>query len=149
VPTLTEIAGVCRGKVVMMLDLKHRRQGHALARWIAENRFPIDQLILGPWEIEEGNDIRQHVPSARLVLIVEHCPPDTGEWIRTLRETDFDGISIDHQLLTPGLVSSARQNRLKVYTWTVNEPYDLRRARDLGVDGIITDDPALARRELQ
>jgi glycerophosphoryl diester phosphodiesterase len=35
-----------------------------------------------------------------------------------------------------------------VNVWTVNDEADLRRVIDWGVDGIITDHPALARRLL-
>jgi glycerophosphoryl diester phosphodiesterase len=37
---------------------------------------------------------------------------------------------------------------LRVNAWTVNEPAELRRLDALGVDGIITDDPARARAAL-
>ena len=32
---------------------------------------------------------------------------------------------------------------MKVYVWTVNERADLKNCLDLGVDGILTDEPAL------
>ncbi len=43
-----------------------------------------------------------------------------------------------------------QHNRGKgVNVWTVNEPDDMRRLFDLGVDGIFTDDPLLARQVLE
>jgi glycerophosphoryl diester phosphodiesterase len=47
--------------------------------------------------------------------------------------------------LTPDLVAEARRLGLAVNAWTVNEPADIERALDLGVDGIITDYPDRAR----
>jgi glycerophosphoryl diester phosphodiesterase len=45
--------------------------------------------------------------------------------------------------LTPRLLEQAHAAGLKVIPWTVNEPDDLRRLLDMGVDGIITDRPDL------
>lgn len=43
--------------------------------------------------------------------------------------------------VTPAAVSEARQAGIKVVVWTVNEPRDITRMIDLGVDGIISDYP--------
>jgi glycerophosphoryl diester phosphodiesterase len=48
--------------------------------------------------------------------------------------------------LTPALVGDAHARNLKVLPWTVNDPADMRRLIDMGVDGIITDYPDRLRR---
>lgn len=45
--------------------------------------------------------------------------------------------------VTPKLVQQARRRGQQINTWTVNEPAEMRRLIDLGVDGIITDRPDL------
>src|SRR5262245_47968606 len=149
VPTLAQIGQVCRDKASMMLDLKSTGQGPALARWIETNRYPLDQLILAPWEIEEGIELRRLIPGAAVVLISETPVDDPAAWIQRLRKAGFDGVSIDHQILSANLVNEAQHHHMKVYTWTVNDPRQLTRVQALKVDGIITDDPAQARRNLQ
>jgi glycerophosphoryl diester phosphodiesterase len=47
--------------------------------------------------------------------------------------------------LTAELVTEARDLGLAVIPWTVNEPSDIERMLDLGVDGLITDYPDRAR----
>ena len=47
--------------------------------------------------------------------------------------------------LTAELVTEARALGLAVIPWTVNEPSDIERMLDLGVDGLITDYPDRAR----
>jgi glycerophosphoryl diester phosphodiesterase len=47
--------------------------------------------------------------------------------------------------LNPDLVAEARRLGLAVVAWTVNEPADIERVLDLGVDGLITDYPDRAR----
>ncbi len=48
--------------------------------------------------------------------------------------------------ITQKTVREARQLGLKVVVWTVNEPSDINRMLDLGVDGIISDYPDRMRR---
>jgi glycerophosphoryl diester phosphodiesterase len=38
---------------------------------------------------------------------------------------------------------------IQVYAWTVNDPLEMSRLASLGIDGLITDDPALARQVLE
>lgn len=48
--------------------------------------------------------------------------------------------------VSAGLVDRIHAKRKRVNAWTVNTDVDLRRVIGMGVDGIITDDPALACR---
>ena len=50
--------------------------------------------------------------------------------------------------LTAELVREARALGLKVLAWTLNDPAEMTRAIDLGVDGLITDYPDRARKVL-
>ena len=45
------------------------------------------------------------------------------------------------RVVTPQFLRSARQAGLPVIVWTLNRPKEMRRLLDLGVDGILTDDP--------
>jgi glycerophosphoryl diester phosphodiesterase len=56
---------------------------------------------------------------------------------------------IPHQkLVTAPLLHRLRESEKRVFVWTVNNPALMMRFRDLGVDGIISDDPELLCRVL-
>ena len=50
-----------------------------------------------------------------------------------------------HDLVTRELVESAHADGLRVVPWTVNDVREMVALVDLGVDGLVTDEPALAR----
>ncbi len=48
-----------------------------------------------------------------------------------------------------GFVRRVHRAGKKVFVWTINDPVTMSRMMSLGVDGIITDEPELARRVVQ
>jgi glycerophosphoryl diester phosphodiesterase len=48
-------------------------------------------------------------------------------------------------VVTPGFIRRAHALGLVVHVWTINEPAEMRRLLDLGVDGIVTDRADLLR----
>ena len=50
-----------------------------------------------------------------------------------------------YALITPITVKKAHDKGMKIWTWTVNDLYEMRQLIDMGVDGIITDYPNLKR----
>ena len=46
-------------------------------------------------------------------------------------------------VITRRLARACHETGLELIAWTVDEPQEMRRLRDLGVDGICTNDPRL------
>lgn len=54
--------------------------------------------------------------------------------------TEHEGL----ELATPALVDSAHELGIEVHVWTINDAAEVRRLLEMGVDGIMSDFPAMA-----
>jgi glycerophosphoryl diester phosphodiesterase len=82
-----------------------------------------------------GASVGEVVGFVRAAL--EGRPPPEG--IMALQiPTEFAG----NPLITPPLISHAHAHHILVHAWTINEPDEMTRLLELGVDGIVTDFPS-------
>jgi glycerophosphoryl diester phosphodiesterase len=65
------------------------------------------------------------------------------DWMEVAREFEANILGPDYRLVSPARVSQAHAAGLAVVPWTLNQPDDWARLADAGVDGMITDDPAV------
>ena len=70
-------------------------------------------------------------------------------WVRT----SFDAAQVPDKasvfpVITKRFVARAHRRGIEVHVWTINEAADMERLLDLGVDGIMTDRPAVLREVL-
>ncbi len=62
---------------------------------------------------------------------------------RLARRVGAGAVMLQHRLVTEASVRRAHAQGLPVLAWTVDEPSDLERVVDAGVDGVITNDPRI------
>jgi glycerophosphoryl diester phosphodiesterase len=68
---------------------------------------------------------------------------DKASQLRRGSELPVDYIILEQSLVSENLVQKIHDAERKLLVWTVNKPDAMRRFRDWGADGIISDDPAL------
>ena len=88
--------------------------------------------------------IRRLIPEAPIGLLT--MPGWKGALARTLVSwvLPYQSLHPACEDVTPALVKAAHERDQKVFTYTVNQEQDMQRLFEMGVDGIFTDDPALA-----
>ena len=113
------------------LALVQRRAPGVATAALSSQQPGLDTIASGAWTA--GLDLAAHAGSVpRLV--------------KTLGATIW---SPNFRDLTPQRLAEARALGLRVIPWTVNEPADIERLIAWGVDGLISDDPALVLRVLK
>ena len=68
---------------------------------------------------------------------------------RMHRISDVEQLNLYHKFLNRRILRRISNKNLSVYTWTVNEPEDMIKMINLGVDGIITDYPDVLQNVLK
>jgi len=77
-------------------------------------------------------------------------PGITGWWAReiTVRSDVYDALHPYYRDVHPGLLKKVHQMNKQLNVWTVNDPDEIKRLGGMGVNMIMTDDPALAKATL-
>lgn len=92
--------------------------------------------------------IRRLLPEAPIGLLAS--PGGSGSWARSWpgRLLHYQSLHPEVGDVTVSLVESVHRRDRRVFVYTVNKIEEMRRLFTLGVDGIFSDDPVLARQAL-
>ena len=141
VPTLTELLEVARGKARVVIELKyygHDQQLEQRVIDIVEQLDMVNDVAIMSLKYEGIQKVRALRPDWPIGLL-------SATAIGNLASLDVDFLAVATGLATPGFVRRSQEQGKQVFVWTVNDTVSLSRMMSLGVDGIITDEPALAR----
>ena len=129
-----------RAGVGLMLDFKEPGSEALPARAMRRFGFPLDSLLVAGASDTSRRLLRGLDPRIPLSLTLdfENAPPVDA---KVLAEVDTDAVTWrNYGLLTAPIVKVLHLRGILVYAWTVDLAEDMRRLRDMGVDGIITTD---------
>jgi glycerophosphoryl diester phosphodiesterase len=113
-------------------------QRHAIAARILFSSF-------SPFTLRRLAALAPHIP--RAILYGTDLPlPLRRVWMAPLIRHEFR--HPEHTLVTPECVRSLARRGVRVNTWTVNDPAEMRRVAGCGVAGIIGDSPQTMRQAL-
>ncbi len=99
-----------------------------------------DRLMIQCFDERTLNYINEKYPGHTLAYLTEGYQKDFDAF---MAELDFtpQWLSAPHENITPELVEKAHAAGLKVNTWTVDDPAEMRRVIDAGVDAVISNYP--------
>ncbi len=151
IPTLDEVFEFAGDRLYMNVELKnYSTPFDRLVPAVVEHvkRHGLEKRVFfssfNPFSLRIAHRLLPSVPCGLLTL-----PRAAGFLGRTFGwRGQLEALNPHLASLTPYLVDQVHAGGKRVYVWTVNAEADILHVIDLGVDGIITDDPALALRLL-
>jgi len=104
-----------------------------------------ERTIIQSFDFRTLRVAREKYPELKLAMLIEH----EGEPQSHLNQLGFtpEIYSPDFHLVNEELISFAKGKGMKVIPWTVNDPAEMKKLINMGVDGIITDYPNRFHRE--
>ena len=141
IPTLDEVIEYSRGRMGLNIEVKdnghNRNIVSKVVQCLEEHDF-VDQCVLTSMNYSFLQQAKELNPDIRTGYIMTM----TYGSVRDIDAADF--FSVKYTYVTAAFVQEAHSCGKEVHAWTVNYPGDIQRMITYGVDGIITDDPALA-----
>lgn len=143
--TLAEVLDLCKGNAGVIIELKyHGREKRLEERviQIVEAKEMTPNVLVISLKPEGLKRMRALRPSWKIGLLESVAIGDIGK-------LDVDFLAINASFVSRALVRGAHRSGKEVLVWTVNDAVGISRFAGRGVDGIITDKPALAKSVLQ
>lgn len=144
VPTLEEVLELCAGQVRVNIELKYYGHTDQLEQKVIDlvERFEMQkQIVIMSLEAKGIAKVKRLRPDWTCGLLTAVAAGD-------LTRAKVDFLAVNTSLATPAFIQSAHRSGKDVYVWTVNDADTMSAMISRGVDNLITDDPALARRVL-
>ena len=146
IPLLEEVLELARGRAGVLVELKYYGTEEALEQRVVD-------LVEAYGMVEETEHMSL---SLGATLKLKDLRPAWTVGLLTAvavgdltRQEGVDFLAVNSGIATVPFIQRAQAAGHPVYVWTVNDPVDMSILISKGVDGLITDDPALARQVLR
>lgn len=144
-PLLIDVLKLADGKARVVIELKyygHDKQLEQRVIDIVEELDMVEEIAIMSLKYEAVQKVRSMRPGWKVGLL-------SATAIGDLSQLDTDFLAVAMGMASPGFVDRAHRAGRKVFVWTVNDPVSMSRMISLGVDGLITDEPEMARNVIQ
>lgn len=145
IPTLAEALEAINRRAAVNIELKGPRTAEALGEAMTDflgQGWRLSDFLISSFDREALLEFQRTHPDARIGLLLKKAPAD---WAALAGGLHLESINMSLQEVTPALVQIVHMRGWKLYVWTVNRRSEIKRMRDMGVDGVFTDYPDRAQ----
>lgn len=140
VPTLAEVLKLAKGKCRVLIELKYYGDDLQLEQRvvdIVEQSKMAEDIAIMSLKYDGIKKLRTLRPDWPIGLL-------SSTIIGKISDLDVDFLALNVATAKPAFIRRIQATGKQVYVWTVNDRASMSRMMALGVDGLITDEPALA-----
>lgn len=144
VPTLREVLEAIKGRSRLVIELKYYGHDQRLEQRvvdIVEHSGMSEDVVVMSLKLQGVEKLHTLRPDWTTGLLAASAVGD-------LSRLDVDFLAVNQGMASRAFIRRAHAAGKRVFVWTINDALSLSRWMSMGVDGIITDEPALAREVL-
>ena len=142
VPSLKEVLELTQGKIKLNIELKPADNGTALAKntvRLIEKYNMVNDCVITSFSESALKAVKTYNQEIKVGYILSAAYGDFYDM------KDIDFFSVNAAFLSKRTIDAIHNSGKRVYAWTVNNKESIKNLTNKGVDGIITDNPVLAR----
>ncbi len=149
IPSLNEVFDQFGGKFLINIELKNYASIldslPVKVAWLVEEYGLAESVLISSFNPFNLPRFRRRMPEVPLGLITQ--PGQSRYWIWRLFQ--YEALHPHLSDVDKDLVSAVHARNRQINTWTPDDPDVIRRLAEMGVDGLVTNVPKLAREVLE
>ncbi len=141
IPTLEQVLEAARGRAKVLIELKYYGYDQQLEQRVAEiveKTDMVKNVALMSLKYEGVQKFQTLRPDWNVGLLLSKA-------MGNITNLDVDFLAVNMVMASSGFIRRAHAAGKKVFVWTVNDSVSMSQMISIGVDGLITDEPELAR----
>ncbi len=133
IPLLADVLDEFGPRCLLNIELKDPGIANDVKNLVLQRRLE-RHVIVSAFEWAELRSLTPEIPIGLLSSKLENL-------VSSARDLRATAIHPRRDMVSGSLIAAAREANLQVHVWTVNDPAEICRFRDLCIDGIFTDFP--------
>jgi glycerophosphoryl diester phosphodiesterase len=142
IPTVAEVLEVARGRVRVNLDLKEVEVVEPAVRLVHETGM-LDSVTFISFLPEAWDLLERLTPESPIIHLVDSAAALAGLGMADGALSMAAGVGVPYHLVGEDLTERLHRHGYGVFAWTVDDDSEMRRLMAAGVNGIVTNRPAL------
>lgn len=142
IPLLTEVLDLISRRTKINIELKGKGTAQPVVKiietYVRQKGWAYSDFLVSTASRRHLTLIHKMNPLIPLGILYRY--PSPGFW-RFATKIEAYSVNPHCQKINAKFVQIAHKRNLKVFAWTANSPEDIKRLREIGVDGIFTDYP--------
>ena len=137
---LDDFLSLAKGKMGLMIEFKHGKNSELVEKTISTVRAHgmVDEVVIISLELEEIRKVQKLAPEISVGYLASINIGD-------LSRLNVDSIGAKDGIVNAGFIDKVNDAGVAVYAWTIDDPHRMVELMEAGVNGLITNDPVLAR----